>query len=199
MQSARDKSLPASYEQIVAATRQAGFTMSSDVPTGSLLKALAASKPDGQLLELGTGTGLSTAWLLAGMSAGARLTSVDNDASVLAIARCYLGQDKRLRLVHQDGGTWLSDNTGATFDFIFADTWHGKYLMLEEALTLLKPGGLYVIDDMLPQDNWPEGHAQKAIKVTETLEDRPDLATTQLHWASGIIICTKLLIKSEDL
>jgi hypothetical protein len=27
---------------------------------------------------------------------------------------------------------------------------------------MLKPGGLYVIDDMLPQPNWPEGHAAKA-------------------------------------
>lgn len=32
-------------------------------------------------------------------------------------------------------------------DFIFADTWHGKYLMLAEVLDMLNPGGLYIIDD----------------------------------------------------
>jgi predicted O-methyltransferase YrrM len=35
-----------------------GFTMASDAWTGALLRTLAAAKPGGSLLELGTGTGL---------------------------------------------------------------------------------------------------------------------------------------------
>ena len=70
---------PAAYAEIERATQQAGFTMASDPLTGSLLRTLAASKPGGRLLELGTGTGLSTAWILDGMDTAATLTSVDND------------------------------------------------------------------------------------------------------------------------
>jgi len=32
-----------------------------------------------------------------------------------------------------------------------------KYTHLDDALALLKEGGLYVIDDMSPQANWPAG------------------------------------------
>lgn len=63
--------------------------------------------------------------------------------------------------------------------------------MLEETLEMLNIGGLYIVDDMLPQGNWPEGHAAKAQKLIETLFAREDLKLTQLNWASGIIICTK--------
>jgi len=77
------------------------------------------------------------------------------------------------------------------FDFIFADTWPGKYHQLDETLALLKPGGLYVIDDMLPQANWPAGHDVKAAALIAILEQRTDLTITKLNWASGLIIATK--------
>jgi len=38
--------------------------MPSDVMVGALLRLLAAAKPGGRMLELGTGTGLATAWVL---------------------------------------------------------------------------------------------------------------------------------------
>lgn len=77
------------------------------------------------------------------------------------------------------------------FDLIFADTWIGKYTGLEETLNLLKPGGLYVIDDMLPQANWPDGHESNVQKLIQALESNQDLILTKLDWASGIIIATK--------
>jgi predicted O-methyltransferase YrrM len=45
---------PASYARIDQATKESGFTMASDVNVGSFLKTLAASKPGGKFLELGT-------------------------------------------------------------------------------------------------------------------------------------------------
>src|SRR5437773_1426162 len=54
-----------------------GFRLASDPLPGCLLRALTASKPVGTLLELGTGTGVGTAWLLDGMGPNARLISVD--------------------------------------------------------------------------------------------------------------------------
>jgi predicted O-methyltransferase YrrM len=58
-----------------------------------MMRSLAASKPGGRLLELGTGTGLSTAWLLDGMDAGSRLLTTDNDPSCLAVAEKHLGSE----------------------------------------------------------------------------------------------------------
>lgn len=188
------QSFPKAYNNIEDATAASGFTMASDVLTCSLLRTLAASKPGGRFLELGTGTGLSTAWILDGMDNASTLISVDNNAAFQQIASQFLGADNRLTLVCSDGGLWVENNLYATFDYIFADTWHGKYLMLDEVLAMLKPGGIYIIDDMLPQANWPEGHAGKATALISNLDSRSDLFITKQRWATGIIIGIKKMV-----
>lgn len=186
-----NQQLPKTYIDIDKATKSSGFTMASDVLTCSLLRTLAASKPSGNFLELGTGTGLSTSWILDGMDNDSTLISIDNDPLFLEIAKNNLGPDNRLKLIFSDGGKWVDENRGLKFDYIFADTWHGKYLLLDEVLSMLNKGGLYIIDDMLPQPNWPHGHQEKAIKLVAYLETRKDLQLTKQVWATGIIIVVK--------
>ena len=89
---------PSALGQIFERTQALNFNMASEPRTGALLRTLAASKPSGRLLELGTGTGIATAWLLAGMDAGSILISVDTDPEVQAVARECLGSDPRLSL-----------------------------------------------------------------------------------------------------
>jgi len=182
---------PQSTHALWADTLAAGFTMPSDPLTCTLLRTLAASKPSGRFLELGSGTGLSTAWLLDGMDESSTLTTVDNDASLLSILKRHLGQDVRLNVVCADGDEFLRQARGQRYDFIFADTWSGKYRLLHEALTLVKPGGLYVIDDMQPQANWPEGHAGKVKTLLHTLHTLPGWQVSQLDWASGVVVAVK--------
>jgi len=182
---------PQAYRQIDEATKLSGFTMASDVLTGALLRTLSSSKPYGHFLELGTGTGLSTAWILDGMGSDASMTSVDNDPQLLEIAQTFLGGDKRLNLVCADGEAWIKANEGKQYDFIFADTWHGKYLLLEEVLTMVKQGGIYFVDDMLPQRNWPDGHKQKVENLVRALEARKDFTVTKQRWSTGIVIAVK--------
>jgi predicted O-methyltransferase YrrM len=182
---------PAVISSLMADTQSAGFGMASDPLTCSLLRTLATGKPGGRFLELGTGTGLSTSWLLDGMDPASRLTTVDNDERLLSIARHHLGGDPRLEIVCSDGDAFLLNKDGSAFDFIFADTWSGKYQLLDEALALLAPGGLYVVDDMLPQPNWPAGHADKVEHLLDTLARHPDLHVSILSWASGVVIATR--------
>lgn len=178
------------HQAVVSASAELGFSMNADAQAASLLRTLAAIKPGGRFLELGTGTGLSTAWILSGMDERATLISVDNDAACLAVASQFLGSDSRLQLVCQDGTEWVTSNTGP-FDFIFADTWAGKYTDLDAVLSMLAPGGLYIIDDMLPQPNWPDGHAEKADRLTDELMQRTDLLLTRMAWSTGLIIATR--------
>ena len=182
---------PKTYHDLEEATRISGFTMASDTLTCSLLRTLAASKPSGKFLELGTGTGLSTSWILDGMNDDSSLISIDNDPVFLKIAEQFLGNDKRLNLILADGGKWIEENKQQKFDYVFADTWHGKYLLLDEVLMMLNKGGLYIVDDMLPQPNWPDGHQEKAINLISYLETREDLLLTKQVWATGIIVAVK--------
>ena len=191
MLNSNSESLPIAYSEINRATQSNGFTMPSDVFACSLLRTLAAAKPAGKFLELGTGTGLSTSWILDGMDNHSAITSLDNDEVLLKIAKTFLGQDERLNLVHSDGEEWIKANLGQKFDYIFADTWHGKYLLLDEVLEMMNKGGSYIVDDMLPQPNWPEGHQEKATNFIKYLTRRRDLFITELHWSTGIIIAVK--------
>jgi len=186
-----NQQIPDAYFGIDKATKENGFTMPSEMLTCSLLSTLAASKPAGKFLELGTGTGLSTAWILHGMDIHSTLVSIDNDETLLDIAQQFLGADQRLKLLLSDGEVWVKNNLHQKFDYIFADTWHGKYLLADEVLNMLNKGGLYIVDDMLPQPNWPEGHQEKAINFVKYLEGRNDLILTKQGWATGIIIAVK--------
>lgn len=184
-------SIPSALLAIEEATRRHGFNMASDRQTGALLRTLAASKPGGKLLELGTGTGLSAAWLLDGMDAQSHLLSIELDASVSAIAQSHLGADSRLSLVVADGNAWLHETNDGPYDLIFADAIPGKYECFDEAWDLLKPGGVYVIDDMLPQSNWPPGHEERVPHLLADLDSRGDCHLTRLSWASGIVIAVR--------
>ncbi|BAZ14927.1 O-methyltransferase [Calothrix sp. NIES-4071] len=184
---------PVILEHIQLESEALGFQMVSDPLTGSLLKTLAASKPGGTFLELGTGTGVSAAWLLDGMDEDSQLISIENDATVASVAKKYLGHDKRVKFQIEDAAFWLNQVMNQKFDLIFADAWVGKYSYLEQALGLLKPGGLYVVDDMLPQPNWPSvDHVSKVNELVSILENTEDLVMTKINWSSGIVIATKV-------
>lgn len=183
---------PAMLKQIQQESASLEFRMASDLLTGSLLRTLAATKPASQFLELGTGTGIATAWMLDGMNQDSQLVTVDNDDRVVAVAKKYLGHDRRAAFYVEDGGLMLERLANQHFDFIFADAWPGKYSHLEQALALLRVGGLYVIDDMLPQANWPEGHASKVGQLISVLENRSDLMVTKMNWSTGIIVAAKI-------
>ena len=181
---------PTVVADILAASEAFGFTMASEPEVGSLLAALAASKPGGRFLELGTGTGHGTAWLLAGMDAASTLDTVDTNAEVVAVARRYLGADPRVTFHVIDGAEFLRQSS-SSFDLIYADAWPGKFSHLDEALSLLRPGGMYVIDDLLPQSNWPEDHAPKVPALIDNLEQRSGFATVRLAWASGLMLVVR--------
>lgn len=183
--------VPKKYAAIEQGSRDIAFSMPSDLQTGALLKTLVASKPGARVLELGTGTGLATAWLLDGMDADATLLSIDTDATYQAVAKAVLGEDKRLKLLCTDAGQWIEANQDVLFDLIFADAWPGKYANLDAALRSLAVGGLYVIDDMLPQPNWPDGHGENVVKLVAELGSRSDLQLVRMVWSTGILMATK--------
>jgi predicted O-methyltransferase YrrM len=179
---------------ILEATTAISFTMASDLLTGSLLRTLASTKPAGTFLELGTGTGMGTAWLLDGMDTASTLITIDNDEKPLTVARRCLGHDPRITFCVMDGVAFLQlmHDQGQTFDLIFADTFPGKFVALDDALRLLRVGGLYVIDDLLPQPSWPKGHQQNVNRLIEELDQRSDLRLTKLNWSTGLIIATRI-------
>lgn len=182
---------PKQYNNLLAKSEEMGFTMPSDIYIGTLLKTLTASKPAGSFLELGTGIGLSLSWMIQGMDGNSKITSIDNDSALIEVAKIFFGEEERLELVCADGGDWLNEYKGDSFDLIFADAWPGKYSYLDTTLAMLSKGGYYVIDDMQKQSNWPEGHEEKANALVKVLEKRDDITITKMNWSTGLIVAVK--------
>lgn len=67
----------------------------------------------------------------------------------------------------------------------------GKYDGLELALRVVKPGGFWVGDDLLPQANWPEGHAAKVPLLMAALAGNPEFTVLPLVWASGVVVAVR--------
>jgi predicted O-methyltransferase YrrM len=163
---------PAALEAILHDTQQLGFKMGSEPQTGALLRTLAATKPGGRFLELGTGTGIGTAWLLSGMDDNSRLDSVEIDSNVSDIARRHLGKDPRVTFHSADGIAFLKKIPDPRYDLVYADTWPGKFTHLELALSLVRVGGIYFIDDLLPQPI-EDSHADRRTRKAAGLRRDP--------------------------
>ena len=121
---------------------------------GAALSFLAATIGARAVVEVGTGTGVSGLWLLRGMAADGVLTSIDVDPENQRAARsAFLAAGygpSRLRLINVMGLEVLPRLTDAAYDLVFVDALPVEYPRhLDEAVRLLRPGGLVVLDDVL--------------------------------------------------
>lgn len=182
---------PDSLVEMTAHARAFGFDMASDNEACAFLRCLAASKPGGRFLEIGTGVGHATAWLLDGMDSASSLVSIDISEDLSRVAHDVLGNDPRLNLIVTDAADYLRNAEERSFDLIFADSWPGKFSDLDEALAALRPGGFYVVDDLSPQPNWPDGHAVKVQEFLTRMDAREDFVSVRVDWSTGLLIATK--------
>jgi predicted O-methyltransferase YrrM len=182
--------IPLSYANILKETQALNFNMSSDLYIGSLLKTLVSSKSGGRILELGTGTGLATSWIVEGMDKNSNLVTVDNNEVLISVAQNNLIDD-RIEFVCTDAYEWINQYDGPLFDVIFADAIPGKFDLFDEVFSFLKIGGFYIIDDMSKQPNWPVGHAERVETFIINIEKRNDTRLTKLNWSTGVIIAVK--------
>ncbi|MCB5906173.1 O-methyltransferase [Streptomyces pinistramenti] len=178
---------PAAAAGIRARNTALGFHGSCQDRTGALLRTLAALKPGGRLLELGTGTGAGTAWILDGMSSDAHLVTVERDPELAAVASDLLRSDHRVEFTVDDLHEWMPQQRGQTFDFVFVDCRLAKQHH-ETVLGLLRPGAVYVADDLHPGTGWGPQDVVARDEYLATLAADPRLRPTLLDWSSGLVV-----------
>jgi len=183
--------IPATVGAAVRRAAAAGFTMSCEPGVGRLLAALAAGVPDGgRILEMGTGVGVGTAWIVAGL--GAR-----TDVEVVTIE---LDPATAARAAQAAWPAFVSPRVGnvldlladlGRFDLIFADAQGGKWEGLDRTIAALRPGGILLVDDMTPPSWIDDEHRTKTAEVRATLLAHPALVAAELAEASGMILATR--------
>jgi len=190
-------SRPLKLDSVLKDTVELQFKMASTDLMGTLLRTLVAAKPGGAFLEIGAGTGVGTCWLLDGMDCSSSLIAIEIDPNRSAVINKHLGDDSRLTLVSGDALTFLEANH-KSFDLIFADFRPGKFVRLDLALNALNSGGIYIVDDLLPQSTWPVDHPTRIESFCSELKARGDLHVTYLPFDSGIIIASKKSSNTQE-
>lgn len=124
---------------------------------GAMLTFLASAVGAKSIVEIGTGSGVSGLCLLRGMQADGVLTSVDLEAEHQRLARETFTEagyaPQRFRLIAGAGLEVMPRLTDAAYDLVFLDgdkVEYGEYL--DQALRLVRPGGVIVFDNALWHD-----------------------------------------------
>ncbi|MFT4188425.1 MAG: class I SAM-dependent methyltransferase [Aeromicrobium sp.] len=131
-------------------SRQRGFITSTRHETGRLLAALAASRT-GRLAELGTGTGVGSAWLASGAPEDARIVSAELDPALAEEVQRIFADVESIEIV---SGDWTAIETHAPFSLVFVDV-REVMAEIDHLADLLEPGGIAVLDDFTPSPHWP--------------------------------------------
>jgi len=150
--------LPPLVQQAYAAARRVGFPLTHEesdgsgcacLPdTGRFLAMLAADRT--RIGELGTGTGVGTAWMASAMPPGCTLVTAERDERRAAAAREVFADDPRVTVV--TGDSFATIALGGPYDLLFSDGGGGQ----DELVGLLTIGGRVVMDDVTPWQLLPD-------------------------------------------
>lgn len=170
------------------AAARLGFGSSCSLETGRLLRSLAAMRPGGRLLELGSGTGVGAAWLLSGMDGAARLLTVEADPLRAETVWELLAADPRVTVLH---GDWMGGLDHAPFDVIFADCAPAK-ADVERLVDALRVGGTLIMDDFSPPAFLPEAlHAGDPLRAALFSHPRLKCVEVEVSRAERVILATR--------
>ncbi len=168
---------------------------------GSTLRLLASLVGARNVVEIGTGCGVSGVWLMRGMRYDGVLTSVDVEAEHQRLAKLAFTAagfaPQRVRLIPGAALDVLPRLTDAHYDLVFCDgdkTEYPRYL--EEALRLLRPGGVVVFDNSLWHDRVADASARdpETTAIRDTLDavrDDERLVPLLLPVGDGLLVAQK--------
>jgi predicted O-methyltransferase YrrM len=161
--------------------------------TGAALTLLAAAVSARAVVEIGTGAGVSGLYLLRGMAADGTLTSIDVDPELQRAARASFlaagAGPSRLRLINGMALEVLPRLTDGGYDLIVADAVPAEYPgYLAEAVRLLRPGGVLVLDGVVDPDHPGSGALRETV---EAVRDDERLVSALLPVADGMLCAVR--------
>ncbi|MGO3326676.1 O-methyltransferase [Gordonia sp. (in: high G+C Gram-positive bacteria)] len=120
--------------------------------TGALLSLFARTANAEHVVEIGTGVGVSSLWLLAGMPSTGVLTTIDPESEHHRAARETFADAEiapgRTRLINGAPTDVLTRLADESYDLVFVDGPPMSYpAFVTEAVRILRPGGLLVVNN----------------------------------------------------
>jgi predicted O-methyltransferase YrrM len=183
-----------------AQAREVGLTPVGSA-AGAALRFIAAASNARAVVEVGTGTGVSGAWLLRGMRPDGVLTTIDIEGEHQRVARRAFAEagyaSSRTRIITGRALDVLPRLADGAYDLVFLDHDANEYgPAADAAARLLRPGGVLAIGAALaggrvadPAQRDPETVALRT--VVKALRDADDWIPVMLPTNDGLLCATK--------
>ncbi|MDY2941248.1 MAG: O-methyltransferase [Varibaculum sp.] len=192
-------------DEVTGRARERGEELGShplSPATGAALRMLSASLGARAVLEIGTGTGVSGLWLLAGMPADGVLTTIESEAEYAQAARTAFREAKltggRTRVINDRALDVLPRMATGAYDLVVCDGDPAETTAyLAQARRVLRPGGAIAVVHALladqvsdPARRDPETVAMRQA-IIELYSDENLLVTT-LTCGDGLAVVNPL-------
>ncbi|MDJ0355625.1 O-methyltransferase [Paenarthrobacter sp. PH39-S1] len=168
---------------------------------GAALTVLAAVSKAQTAVEIGTGAGVSGVCLLRGLSRQSVLTTIDIDVDHLKAAREAFVESgspaNRTRTISGRAADVLPRLTDSAYDLVFVDADKPSYPgYAEQAIRLLKSGGLLIVNDALDKDRVSDpairDHGTVILRqLGKAVREDDRLMTAMLPTGDGLLLAVK--------
>ena len=168
--------------------------------TGALLSVLAAASSAGAVAEVGTGAGVSGLWLLRGMTPDGVLTTIDSEAEHQRAAKLAFAEEgvrpTRTRTITGRAMDVLPRLADGAYDMVVLD---GDPLeassYLEQALRLLRDGGLVVVPHAMAMDKVPDPARRDEVttamrELGRLIRDHGRLVPAMVPSGDGVLVAS---------
>ncbi len=152
--------VPALVQDALALAERMGFAHSCLEEVGRLLRVLASSVRDGVIGEIGAGTGVAAAWMVSDLAPAAHFVTVELDGPRATAVQQLLQPVPNARVIQ---GDWHNILEHGPFDLLFVDAapakaspGEGVNREMERIVRAMRIGGVIVMDDLSPEEYWPE-------------------------------------------
>jgi predicted O-methyltransferase YrrM len=191
-------------DDVIAAARDRGRELGCTPigpAGGATLRVLAAATQARSAVEVGTGAGVSGLYLLGGMAGDGVLTSVDIEGEHQRAAKEAFGEagipTTRYRLINGSAAEVLPRLREESYDIVFVDADKSAYgVYFEQALRLLRPGGVMAFDNALWHDRVADPSQRDPETVTlrelsKTVRDDNRLLAALIAVGDGLLVAAK--------
>jgi predicted O-methyltransferase YrrM len=168
---------------------------------GAALRLLAAATRAANVVEIGTGAGVSGLYLMAGMAEDGQFVSIDIETENQRAAKEAFTEAgipaTRYRLINGSAPDVLPRMREAAYDLVFVDadkTAYGVYF--DEAMRMLRPGGVMAFDNALWHDRVADTGQRDADttalrELGKRVRDDERLVVALLPVGDGLLVAAK--------
>ncbi|WP_285333209.1 O-methyltransferase [Pseudoglutamicibacter cumminsii] len=191
-------------DAVLTAARSRGQELGVEPVTpavAQLITVLTANARVEAAVEVGTGVGVSSLSILRGMAPDGVLTTIEKDYDHLDAARYAFKDEKlpsrRVRTINGRSQEVLPRLADASYNLVLLDGDPNRVAKESvEALRLLVPGGLLIVNDALDSDRVPAPAVRKpstiaARKAQRWLRDHEDVFSVTIPSATGVMLAVK--------